>query len=129
MELGCTAESEHLSSTKPAPVPEPVHQQKTEQQMRTEIEAELRAKMEAELKAKIEAELQLKLEKEKQQKAAMQENAEKTVVEARNLCANGDIDTAEKMLAQLLAEMPDFRSAQYLMQEIQDVKAWEKRKG
>ncbi|MBR5521692.1 MAG: SEL1-like repeat protein [Oscillospiraceae bacterium] len=121
---------------KVAPQPEPAQPQKTEQQLRAEIEAELRAKMEEELKAKIEAELQAKLEAEltakleaeEQQKAKIQENAEKTVVEARNLCAKGDIDTAEKMLAELLAEMPDFRSAQYLMQEIQDVKAWEKEK-
>ena len=121
---------------KVVPQPEPAQSQKTERQLRAEIEAELRAKMEEELKAKIEAELQAKLEAEltakmeaeEQQKAKIQENAEKTVVEARNLCAKGDIDTAEKMLADLLAEMPDFRNAQYLMQEIQDVKAWEKEK-
>lgn len=121
---------------KVVPQPEPAQPQKTEQQLRAEIEAELRAKMEEELKAKIEAELQAKLEAEltakleaeEQRKARIQENADKTVVEARNLCAKGDIDTAEKMLADLLAEMPDFRSAQYLMQEIQDVKAWEKEK-
>ena len=121
---------------KVVPQPEPAQPQKTERQLRAEIEAELRAKMEEELKAKIEAELQAKLEAEltakleaeEQRKAKIQENAEKTVVEARNLCAKGDIDTAEKMLADLLAEMPDFRSAQYLMQEIQDVKAWEKEK-
>ena len=113
---------------KVVPQPEPAQPQKTERQLRAEIEAELRAKMEEELKAKIEAELTAKLEAEEQRKAKMQENAEKTVVEARNLCAKGDIDTAEKMLADLLAEMPDFRSAQYLMQEIQDVKAWEKEK-
>ena len=113
---------------KVVPQPEPAQPQKTEQQLRAEIEAELRAKMEEELKAKIEAELTAKLEAEEQRKARIQENAEKTVVEARNLCAKGDIDTAEKMLADLLAEMPDFRSAQYLMQEIQDVKAWEKEK-
>jgi TPR repeat protein len=92
------------------------------------MEEELKAKIEAELQAKLEAELTAKLEAEKQRKARIQENAEKTVVEARNLCAKGDIDTAEKMLADLLAEMPDFRSAQYLMQEIQNVKAWEKEK-
>lgn len=108
--------------------PEPAQPQKTERQLRAEIEAELRAKMEEELKSKIEAELTAKLEAEEQRKAKIQENAEKTVVEARNLCAKGDIDTAEKMLADLLAAMPDFRSAQYLMQEIQDVKAWEKEK-
>ena len=102
--------------------------QKTEEQLRAEIEAELRARMEAELKAKIEAELAEKLEKEKQQKAKMQENAQTVVVEARNLCAKGDIDLAEKMLADLLAEMPDFRNAQLLMEEIHDVKAWEKEK-
>ena len=121
---------------KVVPQPEPAQPQKTEQQLRAEIAAELRAKMEEELKAKIETELQAKLEAEltakmeaeEQQKAKIQENAEKTVVEARNLCAKGDIDAAEKMLADLLAEMPDFRSAQYLMQEIQDVKAWEKEK-
>ena len=113
---------------KVVPPPEPAQPQKTEQQLRAEIEAELRAKMEEELKAKIEAELTAKMEAEEQQKAKIQENAEKTVVEARNLCAKGDIDTAEKMLADLLAEMPVFRSAQYLMQEIQDVKAWEKEK-
>ena len=113
---------------KVVPQPEPAQPQKTERQLRAEIEAELRAKMEEELKAKIEAELTAKLEAEEQQKAKIQENAEKTVVEARNLCAKGDIDIAEKMLADLLAEMPDFRSAQYLMQEIQDVKAWEKEK-
>ena len=113
---------------KVVPQPEPAQPQKTERQLRAEIEAELRAKMEEELKAKIEAELTAKLEAEEQRKAKIQENAEKTVVEARNLCAKGDIDTAEKMLADLLAEMPDFRSAQYLMQEIQDVKAWEKEK-
>ena len=113
---------------KVVPQPEPAQPQKTERQLRAEIEAELRAKMEEELKAKIEAELTAKLEAEEQRKARIQENAEKTVVEARNLCAKGDIDTAEKMLADLLAEMPDFRSAQYLMQEIQDVKAWEKEK-
>ena len=113
---------------KVVPQPEPAQPQKTERQLRAEIEAELRAKMEEELKAKIEAELTAKMEAEEQQKAKIQENAEKTVVEARNLCAKGDIDTAEKMLADLLAEMPDFRSAQYLMQEIQDVKAWEKEK-
>ena len=113
---------------KVVPQPEPAQPQKTEQQLRAEIEAELRAKMEEELQAKLEAELTAKLEAEKQRKAKIQENAEKTVVEARNLCAKGDIDTAEKMLADLLAEMPDFRSAQYLMQEIQDVKAWEKEK-
>lgn len=113
---------------KVVPQPEPAQPQKTEQQLRAEIEAELRAKMEEELKAKIEAELTAKLEAEEQRKAKIQENAEKTVVEARNLCAKGDIDTAEKMLADLLAELPDFRNAQYLMQEIQDVKAWEKEK-
>lgn len=113
---------------KVVPQPEPAQPQKTERQLRAEIEAELRAKMEEELKAKIEAELTAKLEAEEQRKAKIQENAEKTVVEARNLCAKGDIDTAEKMLADLLAEMPDFRSAQYLMQEIQDVKTWEKEK-
>ena len=113
---------------KVVPQPEPAQPQKTERQLRAEIEAELRAKMEEELKAKIEAELTAKLEAEEQQKAKIQENAEKTVVEARNLCAKGDIDIAEKMLADLLAEMPDFRSAQYLMQEIQDVKVWEKEK-
>ena len=102
--------------------------QKTERQLRAEIEAELRKKMEAELAAKIEAELTAKLEAEKRQKAKIQENAEKTVTEARNFCARGDIDTAEKMLAELLAEMPDFRSAQLLMEEIQDVRAWEKEK-
>ena len=108
--------------------PEQQKPQKTEEQLRAEIEAELRARMEAELKAKIEAELAEKLEKEKQQKAKMQENAQTVVVEARNLCAKGDIDLAEKMLADLLAEMPDFRNAQLLMEEIQDVKAWEKEK-
>ena len=113
---------------KVVPQSEPAQPQKTERQLRAEIESELRAKMEEELKAKIEAELTAKLEAEEQRKAKIQENAEKTVVEARNLCAKGDIDTAEKMLADLLAEMPDFRSAQYLMQEIQDVKAWEKEK-
>ena len=113
---------------KVVPQPEPAQPLKTERQLRAEIEAELRAKMEEELQAKLEAELTAKLEAEKQRKAKIQENAEKIVVEARNLCAKGDIDTAEKMLADLLAEMPDFRSAQYLMQEIQDVKAWEKEK-
>lgn len=113
---------------KVVPRPEPAQPQKTERQLRAEIEAELRAKMEEELQAKLEAELTAKLKAEEQRKAKIQENAEKTVVDARNLCAKGDIDTAEKMLADLLAEMPDFRSAQYLMQEIQDVKAWEKEK-
>ncbi len=132
------AEAEAGSNTKadekqPAPQqaasePEPAQPQKTEQQLRAEIEAELKARMEAELNARIEAELAARLEKEKQGQAQLQENAENTVVKARNLCAKGDIDTAEKMLAELLAEMPDFRSAQLLMEEIQDVKAWEKEK-
>ena len=89
------------------------------------METEIKAKVEAEMKAKAEAEEKVHIESELKAKADARRYGEEMINRARSLCAGGDFENGEKVVRQLLAEQPDNRSAQHLLSEIEDVKAYD----